>query len=283
MSNVRARRSLGQNFLVDPNLQRKIVAALEPDPNDEVVEIGPGTGALTRHLVGAVRRLTLIELDERCVQALRADLGDRPDVRVLHADALDVDLEQEVGDIAALKVIGNIPYNITSPLLGWLLERERRPALIVMMVQREVADRIAAEPGTRAYGALSVGVRAVADVERLFTVGRSAFRPVPDVDSTVLRIVPHVPPHLTPAEERALRTLTRTAFSMRRKQLQKILRSAGEYRLGADRLAEVSSESGIDLRRRPETLTPEELTGLARAISGTEAGRPRDDRAGGRG
>lgn len=263
---MRARRSLGQNFLVDPNLQRKIVAALEPTATDDVLEIGPGTGALSRYLAGAVRRLTLIELDERCVQTLRAELGDRPGVRVLHADALTVDLEREIGDVAALKVVGNIPYNITTPLLGWLLDRPVRPALIVLMVQREVADRIAAEPGTKAYGALTVGVRTVADVERLFIVGRNAFRPVPDVDSAVLRIVPHRPPHLTTLEEQELRTLTRTAFSMRRKQLQKILRSAEVYRLSAEDLDAIADVSGIDLMRRPETLSPGELLALTRVL-----------------
>ncbi|MGH7476519.1 MAG: 16S rRNA (adenine(1518)-N(6)/adenine(1519)-N(6))-dimethyltransferase RsmA [Longimicrobiales bacterium] len=263
---MRARRSLGQNFLIDPNLQRKIVAAVLETGAASILEIGPGTGALTRHLAAQPRPLVAIELDARCVAQLRAEFATREHVRIIHADALDVELDTIVDDIERLGVVGNIPYNITSPLLFWLLERQPRPLALVLMVQREVADRILAAPGTSDYGALSVGVRAVAAVERLFQVGRQAFRPVPDVDSTVLRITPLRPPPLTPAEEADLRRLTRATFSMRRKQLQKILRSAPSYALEAAALERLEQASGIDLQRRPETLTPEEFITLARQV-----------------
>ncbi len=265
---MRARRSLGQNFLVDPNLQRKIVAALEAGPDDEVLEIGPGTGALTRHLAGRVRRLTAVELDERCHAELERDLGGEPGVRIVHGDALELALEDVTDDVARLRVVGNIPYNITTPLVFWLLERPVRPAVIVLMVQREVADRILAEPGTKAYGALSVGVRIVADVERLFNVGRNVFRPVPDVDSAVIRIVPHAPPRISPELEADVRELTRAAFSMRRKQLQKTLRTAPAFDLDAGAVGRVEAETGIRLERRPETLSPDDFVRLARALRG---------------
>lgn len=269
---IRAKKSLGQNFLVDPNLQRRIVEALEAGPADEVLEIGPGTGALTRHLAGEVRRLVAIELDDRLVESLREELGDRPGVEIVHANALDLDPAELVDDFATAKVIGNIPYNITTPLIFWLLERDPRPERIVLMIQKEVADRILAEPGGKSYGALSVGVRAVAEVERLFNVGRGAFRPVPDVDSAVIRIVPHRPARLTVAEERDLRTLSRAAFAWRRKQLGKILRSAPGYGLDAETAERVARAVGIDLGARPETLTPETFIALARALR--EAGYP---------
>ncbi|MGH7483728.1 MAG: ribosomal RNA small subunit methyltransferase A, partial [Longimicrobiales bacterium] len=141
-----------------------------------------------------------------------------------------------------------------------------RPLDIVLMVQREVADRILAEPGGREYGALSVGVRTVARVERLFDVGRRAFRPVPDVDSSVVRITPVRPPPLSEPEERAVRTLTRAAFSRRRKQLGTILRSAPELALDADAVDALAEETGIEMRRRPETLAPDEFVALTRGL-----------------
>lgn len=263
---MRAKKSLGQNFLVDPNLQRKIVDALEPSGEDVVVEIGPGTGALTRHLAGRVKRLVAVEVDDRLADALSEELGETPGFEIWKMDALRLDLRDVSSDPGAIKVIGNIPYNITSPLLFHLLERRHRPGRIVVMVQKEVADRITAPPGEKAYGALSVGVRAVAEVERLFNVGRRAFRPVPDVDSTVIRITPHHPPRLEAGEEEDLRELTRVVFGWRRKQLQKTLRSAAEYGLGREELDAVRLETGLDLDRRPETLTPDELIELSRVL-----------------
>ena len=271
----RAKKSLGQNFLVDRNLQLKIVEALGTEPDDEVLEIGPGTGALTQHLAGTVRRFVAVELDDALAAELERRLEGVPGAEVVHADALTLDLEETFEDVARLKVVGNIPYNITTPLIFWLLERPVRPARIVLMVQKEVADRILAEPGTKAYGALSVGVRAVAEVERLFIVRRGAFRPVPDVDSAVIRITPIRPAPLSSDEEHDVRALTRAAFSMRRKQLQKILRSAPGYGLSAEEVDEVAREAGIEPNARPETLPPATYIRLARALRA--AGYPRED------
>lgn len=263
---TRPKRSLGQNFLIDPNLQRKIVDALGAGPDDEVLEVGPGRGALTRHLAGAVRRLVAVELDDRLADELRREVGREPGVEIVQGDVLEMRLDELIEDPARAKVLGNLPYNITSPLLFWLLERRPRPARIVVMVQREVADRIVAAPGSKTYGALSIGVRAPAEVERLFHVSRQAFRPVPGVDSTVIEIVPRRPPPLEPAEEADLRTLVRAAFSWRRKQLQKTLRSAESFGLDRRTLSEVERETGIELTRRPESLSPEDFIRVARAI-----------------
>jgi 16S rRNA (adenine1518-N6/adenine1519-N6)-dimethyltransferase len=262
----RAKKSLGQNFLVDPNIQQKIVEAVQPQPHDEVLEIGPGTGALTRRIAGHVRRLTAVELDDHLARSLQDEFADRADVVVLHRDALRLDLRDVTERTAQLKVVGNIPYNITSPLIFKLLEREHRPADIVLMIQREVAERIVAPPGDKEYGALSVGVRAVADAQRLFHVGRGAFRPTPRVDSVVIRITPHRPEPLTAGEEEDLRSLTRAAFGWRRKQLQKILRSSPTYALDAAEIAALSHETGIDLEARPEQLTPHQFIALSRAL-----------------
>jgi 16S rRNA (adenine1518-N6/adenine1519-N6)-dimethyltransferase len=261
----RAKRSLGQNFLVDPNLQRKIVEAIRPSRDDEVLEIGPGRGALTAHLAGAVRRLVLVELDNELARRLQLQFADDHSVEIVHADILDVPLERITEEPGALKVIGNIPYNITTPILFSLLERRPRPREIVLMVQREVAERILAPPGSKTYGALAVGVQTVADAERVINVGRNAFRPVPDVESAVVRVVPHTPPPLTEAEEASLRSLTRVAFGQRRKQFQRILRDA--YHLSPEAVAQLERTLGVDLRDRPETFGPDAFVALSRALT----------------
>jgi 16S rRNA (adenine1518-N6/adenine1519-N6)-dimethyltransferase len=251
---------------VDANIQRRIVQSISPSASDEVMEIGPGPGALTRHLAGRVRRLVLVELDDSLAARLREEYAGDPSVQVVHADVLDVPLESVSANPAALKVIGNIPYNITTPILFSLLERRPRPREIVLMIQREVADRILAPPGSKTYGALAVGVRAVADAFRVLNVSREAFRPVPDVMSSVIRIVPHDPPRLSPEDEEALRRLTRAAFGQRRKQFQRILRDA--YGMSPEQVAELERELGVDLRDRPETFGPERFIDLARALRG---------------
>jgi len=265
---VRPKRSLGQNFLVDPNLQRAIVRALDVQASDEVLEIGPGTGALTRHLVDLPRRLVLVELDRELAGRLAQELEGRPQVTLVQGDILDTDIAALAEDVSALKVIGNIPYNRTSPIVFRLLERPR-PAEIVVMVQKEVGERMLAAPGSRTYGALSVGVRVVARVERVLRVRRTAFRPVPRVDSVVVRIRPFQPPRLAAAREKAVRVLTRAAFQRRRKQFQRILRADPAYRLRPGDVAEVETRTGLDLTRRPETFAPEDFVRLAKMLERT--------------
>jgi 16S rRNA (adenine1518-N6/adenine1519-N6)-dimethyltransferase len=268
----RAKKSLGQNFLIDPNQQRRIVDALQAGPEDTVLEIGPGQGALTQHLAASVRRLILVELDDDLAAALQQRYAATDNVVVVHADVMDVDVAALAGDVSDLIVVGNIPYNITTPIIFRFLEHDIRPRRIVLMIQKEVAERIVAPAGSPEYGALSVGVRTVASVERLFNVGRGAFRPVPRVDSAVIRIEPFVPPRLDPAEARDLRELTRTLFSWRRKQLQKTLRAAPAYAMEAEQLENVLRETDIAPASRPEQLEPERFIALARALRA--AGRP---------
>jgi 16S rRNA (adenine1518-N6/adenine1519-N6)-dimethyltransferase len=271
-SRPRAKKSLGQNFLVDAGQQRRVVAALDPQPGDTVLEIGPGRGALTQHLDGIVEKLILVELDDILAAALATGFDGRGDVEIVHADFMHLDLRQIVRDMHNLKVVGNIPYNITTPIIFRLLERPLRPRCMVLTIQREVADRIVAEPGTPEYGALSVGVRSVATVQRLFNIGRGAFRPVPRVDSTVIRITPLIPPPLSERQESDLRDLTRTTFSWRRKQLQKTLRSAPGYLLDADEIQGIAAATGLDMQQRPEQLSPAQFLMLADALR--SLGRP---------
>jgi 16S rRNA (adenine1518-N6/adenine1519-N6)-dimethyltransferase len=265
LGRMRAKKSLGQNFLVDANIQRKIVDALPCSSTDSVLEIGPGHGALTRHLVGRVGRLVLVELDDALVEELEREWGDRTEVELHHRDFLELDLGSVVEDVTELIVVGNIPYNITAPVIFKLLKRPR-PREVLLMVQREVGDRLLAEPGTSEYGAMTVGVRSVATVERVFSVPRGAFRPIPRVDSSVVRIRPITPQLISAAEERSLRTLTRAAFQWRRKQLQKILRDHGDLRLAPHQVDGIASETGWDLTRRPETFSPEEFIRLSNLV-----------------
>jgi len=258
----RAKKSLGQNFLVDANLQHKIVEALGAGAEDEVLEIGPGRGALTRHLVDRVGRLVLVELDDDLAAALGERYGARDDVEVVHGDVLSVSRAEHLRDPGAARVIGNIPYNITSPIIFRLLE-DPRPRDIVLMVQEEVADRIVARVGTKSYGALSVGVRAVADARKLFKVGRGAFRPVPGVDSAIVRITPK--PDL-PDPGPGLRTLVRACFQWRRKQLQKILRDHPDLALPVDEVDALLAREGFEPSIRPERLSPEDFVRLAGAL-----------------
>jgi 16S rRNA (adenine1518-N6/adenine1519-N6)-dimethyltransferase len=259
---VRAKRSLSQNFLVDHNIRRKIVAELAAGPADEVLEVGPGHGELSDLLVGEVDTLVLVEKDDLLASELEARLGGRDDVRVVHADALEVDLAALLpGDRPGL-LISNLPYGITSPLIFRFLDMRPLPARMVLLVQKEVAERIAAAEGSKVYGALSVGVQARADVRVAFRVGRGAFRPAPAVDSALIVIEPHADPR-NDEMLRALRVLTRVAFSRRRKQLGRILRSAPEYDLSAAGVDRVLEACALSPQARPETLTPDQFIELA--------------------
>jgi 16S rRNA (adenine1518-N6/adenine1519-N6)-dimethyltransferase len=251
---VRAKRSLGQNFLVDPNHQRRIVEALAPLPDDEVLEIGPGRGALTHHLVGRSRRLVLVELDDALVEDLRARWGDRPGVEIVHGDALELDLSALLERPAAAKVVGNIPYNITSPLLFKLLRRPR-PESILVMVQREVADRLVARPGSRVYGLPSVIVVLHGTPRIEFDVPPTVFIPRPRVMSTVLSIDRVRAPA---AAERAI-ALAAAAFGQRRKMVR---RSLAETLPDAEASLE---KAGIDPTARAEDLGAADYLALAEA------------------
>jgi 16S rRNA (adenine1518-N6/adenine1519-N6)-dimethyltransferase len=261
----RPKKSLGQNFLIDGNLQRKIIEALDPSAADEILEIGPGRGALTRHIAGVCRVLHLVELDRELAGDLQEEFRNVSGVRVMNRDILTV-LSGELTDAPhRLKVVGNIPYNITTPILFHLLQRPR-PLEILLMIQKEVGERVMAGPGTSTYGALTVGVQAVAAVERVLKVPATAFRPVPAVDSVVVRIRPFRPPPLTTEEEEELRFLTRIAFQRRRKQFQNILRNHPDTDLGHDEVRALEGKTGFDLSLRPESFSPGDFMELARAL-----------------
>ena len=254
----RAKRRLGQHFLTDPRILGRIADALEAGPGDTVLEIGPGPGGLTDALATRAGRLVAIEKDPDMVPALRARF---PAAEIVEGDALELDWHALAGP--RLLVTGNIPYNITSPLLDKALQPPR-PARIVFLVQKEVADRIAAAPGGSEYGALTVGVRAVAQARRLFTVPAGAFQPRPKVDSAVLRLTPLEHPLVTDERRVSFRRLVVGLFGFRRKQLQRGLRELTGWE--SDRVLAALAQAGLDPVGRPETVAPAGYAGLLTAL-----------------
>jgi 16S rRNA (adenine1518-N6/adenine1519-N6)-dimethyltransferase len=261
---------LGQHFLADRNILRKIVAALDPQPDDVVIEIGPGTGNLTAILAPRVQRVVAIETDRRlAVECGRRNAeGGIENVEIVVGDALQLDWPSVVFRSAfrlphsVFKVIGNIPYHITSPLIEQALSPPL-PCCVVFLVQREVADRLAAAPGTTRYGALSVGVQAVCRVEKLFVVKAGAFRPAPRVDSAVIRFTPRADPLIAPGEAAAFRAFVSACFSRRRKQLRNAVMAATGWRAAA--VSALLSGVGLEPAARPETLGAEAFARLLRA------------------
>ena len=266
------RRRFGQHFL-DARWSSKVIEAAAFAPADHVIEIGPGRGALTVQLAGVVAALTAVEIDRDLVPALRGRLPGH--ARVIEGDFLDVPAAQLFagGGEAPWRVIGNLPYNVSSPILFRLLDLAQagdRLRDATLMLQREVADRVASPPGSRQYGALSIMVQLDADVERLLTLPPGAFRPPPKVWSSVIRL--HFrPPSVPVRDRRRFENLVRSLFSQRRKMLGNALRPAASAR-GAV-AAEALRDAGIDPTRRPETLHLEELARLADILdAGTTPG-----------
>jgi 16S rRNA (adenine1518-N6/adenine1519-N6)-dimethyltransferase len=254
----RTKRRLGQHFLSDPRILARIADGLGATSSDTVLEIGPGPGGLTEVLAGRAGKLVAIEKDSDLVPELRARI---PGATVVQADALEADWHALAGP--DFLVAGNIPYNITSPLIDKALTPPR-PRRIVFLVQKEVADRVVADPGSEPYGALSVGVQAVAGAERLFTVPAGAFQPRPQVDSALLRLIPLEHPLVSDAEIEPFRRLVVGLFGFRRKQIGRGLRELTGW---STEPAEAALErSGIDARVRPETVAPANFAALLRAL-----------------
>jgi 16S rRNA (adenine1518-N6/adenine1519-N6)-dimethyltransferase len=259
---VRARRRFGQHFLPHRAILERIAAALDPAPGALVLEIGPGQGSLTEVLARLGARVTAIEKDRDLAALVAARL---PAVQVVTGDALELDWRSAAGAQPGdpLLVAGNIPFNITSPLLAKALEPPR-PERIVFLLQEEVAERLAASPGTSEYGALSVGVQAVAQVKKLFKVPAAAFHPKPRVDSAVVRLTPHPTPLIPAADVLAFRRLVVGLFGFRRKQLLRGLRELTRW--PTERVAALLAQSGLSPAARPETVPPAGFVRLLAAL-----------------
>lgn len=261
------RRRFGQNFLVRDDVAERIVEHAHLDSTDVAVEIGPGAGALTPRIARRVRHLTAVELDRGLAALLRDDLGGLPGIDLVEGDFLETDLAA----IAAahgtdrLVVVGNIPYNITTPILERIFAQHAVVKRAVLLVQKEYAERLAAAAGTPEYGALTLFARYHALMEPLMRVSAAAFWPRPDVDSMLVRFFLRERPPVEVADEALLFRIIRGSFQMRRKQLMNTLEET--LRLGKEKIARLCRQAGVDPQRRGETLTLEEFAKLSRAAA----------------
>lgn len=266
--NIRAKKQLGQNFLSDPSTAEMIVRRAGILPEDVVVEIGAGLGALTVPAARAARKVYAVETDRRLIRLLKTELLAHPlsNVELIEGDALKVDIagisKREGGP---LLVLGNLPYNISSQILVWLVRSRPAVKRSVLMFQKELARRIEAGPGGRDYGRISVMIRYCADIRKIADVGAALFFPRPKVDSEILELTFNYPPRCTAKDEDGLFRLVKAAFSKRRKTLKNAL-VASELQLDPDDARQALEKAGIDPIRRAETLSVEEFVGLSNAL-----------------
>jgi 16S rRNA (adenine1518-N6/adenine1519-N6)-dimethyltransferase len=269
MEKMRAKKEFGQNFLVDDNVLQRIVSCVAPTPEDSILEVGPGRGALSRLLAASGGRFLAIEWDRDLLPLLKTEFASSPNVEIAHGDILRVDLQQVLSARnpgGRWKVAANLPYNISSQVLFRFLECHALFERLVLMLQKEVGDRLTAEPGCKDYGALTVLLRLHFDICREFVVKPGSFRPIPKVDSAVLSFVPLATPRADVGDEELFRRVVKGAFLQRRKTLLNSLRSAGFDSESYGSLPEVLAASGIDGGRRGETLSLEEFATLTRVL-----------------
>lgn len=258
---MKTRKRFGQHFLASPGILAKLVAGIGATPNDRVLEIGPGPGVLTAALLATGAAVTAIEIDRDLSEQLRVRF---PDLNLHEGDALEVNWSAAVGaPEGGYLLAGNLPYNITSPLLEKALTPPL-PTRAVFLVQKEVADRMVAKPGSKTYGALTVGIGVAAEVERLAIVPPGAFRPPPKVHSAIIRLTPRARPLVMPLEGRAFRRMVTGIFSYRRKQLHRALRELTGWL--PHQVDPVLARAGLDPGVRAETLSPPEFVTLFRAL-----------------
>jgi 16S rRNA (adenine1518-N6/adenine1519-N6)-dimethyltransferase len=261
------KKSRGQNFLVHDRVLDSILRLADLTPEDEILEIGPGLGSLTRRLVERARRVWAVEIDRFLVEKLRAgDLGAHPALELIHGDILKLPLES-ILPARKLKLVANLPYSIATPVLFRLFELSDRFSFLVLMVQREVAERMASAPGAKSYGALSVWCQVYGRIAAKVAVAPEAFLPRPKVRSTVLKIELHSEPLVSKDEVTVLQGLVRAAFGQRRKTLQNNLMTW--LKIGREEVDKLLHSRGIDPKRRGETLGIDEFIRLARAIRGS--------------
>ncbi|MBK5275063.1 MAG: 16S rRNA (adenine(1518)-N(6)/adenine(1519)-N(6))-dimethyltransferase RsmA [Desulfuromonadales bacterium] len=269
MSTRRPLKALGQNFLVDNNVIEKIVRSADISPEDNVLEIGPGRGALTVHLERLAGRLVLIEFDHALARQLKYRYEDNPRVTVIDADVLAVDLAdllEREGGAARWKVVANLPYNISTAVLFHLQEVRDKLSRMILMLQKEVGDRLVARPDCSDYGITTVLLGLWFDIRREFIVPPGCFQPCPKVDSAVLSFVSLPGPRVPVGDEAVFRKVVKGSFAMRRKTLINCLKAA--ELAPVDDLRGMLAECGIDGQRRGETLSMDEFAALSRLLSG---------------
>lgn len=265
---LKVKKSLGQNFLIDPNILRKIVGQANLTKQSAAIEIGPGIGALTEHLARDAGKVLAFEIDQRLLPVLEDTLSPYDNISIIHSDILKADveaaIETELAGYDDIMVVANLPYYVTTPIILKLL-LERLPIRgMVVMLQKEVAERITAKPGTKAYGSLSIAIQYYTQAEMALTVPKSVFLPQPNVDSAVIRMIKRTEPEVTVINEDFFFMVTRGSFVQRRKTILNNLQTA--MPLGKEKKESILAalaEADIDPSRRGETLSIKEFGLLA--------------------
>lgn len=264
---ITLQKKYGQNFIGDPALLERIATVCDWQPGDRALEIGPGAGTLTRAIAREAEEVLAVEIDRRLAPLLEETLADCANVHLVFTDALKADLDALMRDTLGwdgrYKLIANLPYYITTPLIMHVLEDSEKVSELVIMVQKEVGERLCAAPRSKAYGAVTVMVQYAATIARAFDVGRHAFVPAPEVDSTILHLIPYEKRPIQAQSDAVLRRVVKAAFSQRRKTLRNSLSS-----LGCDKalIRQALEAAGIEDSRRAETLSVAEFVALADAF-----------------
>lgn len=261
--NFKFSKSLGQNFLVDDSVLNDIVSGAEVNDEDFIIEIGPGVGTLTAQLLKKAKRVTSIELDNDLIPILEQELGENKNFNLIHKDALKVDFDEVIGDEKSVKLVANLPYYVTTPIIVKLLKGGYNFKSLTIMIQKEVAERINSAPNSKEYGALSVLVQYYCNTKILRKVPPTCFIPRPKVESIVIRLDKLDEPRVKAKNIDFMFELVRAGFNMRRKTLWN---AAKTLKVNADALEKAFEKSGIDSKRRAETLTLEEFAILSDCI-----------------
>ncbi|MBQ6820230.1 MAG: 16S rRNA (adenine(1518)-N(6)/adenine(1519)-N(6))-dimethyltransferase RsmA [Clostridium sp.] len=262
--NFKFSKSLGQNFLVDDSVPRDIVLGAEVNEEDLVIEIGPGVGTLTAQLLNKAKRVVAIELDNDLIPILTAEMGDNPNFTLIHNDALKVDLNEVIGEEKSVKLVANLPYYVTTPIIVKLLKENYNFKSLTIMIQKEVAERMDAKPGNKDYGSLSLLVQYYCNTRIVRKVPPQCFMPRPKVDSIVIRLDRLEKPKVKVENEKLFFEIIRSAFNMRRKTLWNGVKNIG---LSKENLEAAFNEANVDPKRRGETLTIEEFALLSDKIN----------------
>ncbi|WP_332650553.1 16S rRNA (adenine(1518)-N(6)/adenine(1519)-N(6))-dimethyltransferase RsmA [Lysinibacillus sp. 54212] len=265
------KKSLGQNFLIDPNILRNIVSHANLTAESGAIEVGPGIGALTEHLARAAKKVVSFEIDQRLLPVLEDTLSPYDNVKIVHSDILKADvekvIEEEMPGIKDIMVVANLPYYVTTPILMKLLNDRLPIRGFVVMMQKEVADRITAKPGTKEYGSLSIAIQYYVSAEIAMIVPKTVFMPQPNVDSAVIRLIKHETPPVEVIDEDFLFEVTRASFAQRRKTILNNLQAGlPDGKKNKAFILEALENSGIEPTRRGETLTIQEFGKLADAL-----------------
>lgn len=256
-------KSLGQNFLIDETVLYDIIEGAEVNKEDFIIEIGPGVGTLTKELLKRAKKVYAVELDDALIPILNKELDKFDNLNIIHKDALKLDFNEIIGEEKSVKVVANLPYYVTTPIIAKLLNGNYNFKSITIMIQKEVGERIAAKPSTKEYGALSILVQYYCDIKTIRKVSPSSFFPQPKVESIVIKLDKLPQKRVYVKDEKLFFKIVREAFNMRRKTLWNAMKS---LKLDNKILEKVFEHSGIDSKRRGETLNLQEFANLSNSI-----------------